>query len=322
MKRFMKFGSALCALLLVCSFFLVSCDIDSILDEALGAQESKLVEDMGKPEETKKNNDKNKDKDNGKETDSDHEHNFSSGWQYNDQKHWLECSDKTCNKKFEKDDHQWTNNGSEKICLVCGATTTKDVESGEVGEVGEISKEAWASSFANYTVTMEGTMDVSLAGSVISTSYVKQEMKIANGKMLVTMLATDGSASDSDSLLYEGDIADTQIAQTSEIFLTLVNESEFFEYNNDTNTYTLSKDISYDTVLQSVINSPDGSLSTADVPTTIEMRDAEITVSSDGKLLKLVCYYAQIMDMGYGMATTTAGTVTWTFSNYGTTVID
>ena len=337
MRKFIRLGTALCALLIACSTLLTSCDdLEGILNDAIGSalqEESKTPEGA---EETKKNNnnkDKDKDKNNKKETEAVHEHDFSNGWSYNKQNHWLECADKTCNKKYEKDDHQWVANGYitkptpsadgilENICAVCGATTTESVE------FNGLSKEEWSdiiaeSTFDNYTLLMEGSMTVRTNGITLATSNVKEEMKIADNKMLVTMFATDGNSSDDSSTLFEGNIADTQIAQTSEMFVKVLNKFESFVYHKNTNTYTIDETISYDTVLQSVINSSDGSFTTQELPTTITVSGIEISLSDDGQLLKLVCDYTQSMDMGLGIKTSTSGATTWTFSNYGTTVID
>lgn len=57
-----------------------------------------------------------------------------------------------------------------------------------------------------------------------------------------------------------------------------------------------------------------------DVPAVIEMREATVELSADGSLVKLVCDYSQKMELG--IVTETSGITTWTFSNYGTTVIE
>ena len=131
----------------------------------------------------------------------------------------------------------------------------------------------------------------------------------------------DSPAEDEELVIADGEIAEAQKLQYSQVFMTLLEDYKNFTYDADTNTYKVMTNVKVEKVLKAVSFSPDGSVTTFDLPTVLEMREAEVTVSSDGKLIKFVCDYSQTMDM-YGTTMVTAGKTTWTFSDYGTTVIE
>ena len=176
--------------------------------------------------------------------------------------------------------------------------------------------------FENYTFTMEGTMTVVQTGVEPVVSDIREEIKITSDKVSMELLAddTESSASDSQTMVFEGEIAEAQKAQCAQLFMAVLEEYDSFVYDPATGVYTIPKTITIEKVLKGVGSAENG-ISMFDVPATIEIRQAKATISEDGKLLTFVCEYTQIMDM-YGSEITTSGNTTWTFSDYGTTVID
>ena len=63
----------------------------------------------------------------------------------------------------------------------------------------------------------------------------------------------------------------------------------------------------------------DGSL--FEIPLIIEFKDAVVTFADNGMISTLVCDYSQTMDFGDRIVVS-AGQTTWTFADFGTTVIE
>ncbi len=261
-----------------------------------------------------------------------HQHTFGDTWAYDEQYHWHECDNETCTEVADKAEHQWVDKGvtteptaesdgvSEKECSVCKAKSSQTVS------FNGVSKDKWLSmladsNFDNYTLKLEGTMTATSPNGN-ATSKVKETIKIADGKMHIEMFAADenSTASDSHTMLLEGELAEMQKIQNSQIFMTLLKEYESFEYDEATKTYKVPQTVSIDTVLKGISMSGDEYVS-FDAPSKLEMREAEVTLSEDGKLIKFVCDYSQIMTMGEDGTTSVSGVTTWEFSDYGTTVI-
>ncbi|MBO5883699.1 MAG: hypothetical protein J6Q78_04775 [Clostridia bacterium] len=172
---------------------------------------------------------------------------------------------------------------------------------------------------ANYTVIMEGNMSVTTNGKEEGTSDVKQKTKVANDKLSMEIFAGDQSV---DTMVIDGDLAKAQMTQTSQLFKTLMAEYDNFTYDADKKIYKVTESVTIDTVLKGFGYQDEGAVREFDVPTVIVMRDAEITVSEDGKLVSFVCDYSQSMTMTDGDEVVTSGVVTWSFSDFGTTVIE
>lgn len=172
---------------------------------------------------------------------------------------------------------------------------------------------------ANYTVIMEGNMSVTTNGKDEGTSDVKQKTKVANGKLSMEIFAGDQSI---DTMVIDGDLAKAQMTQTSQLFKTLMAEYDNFTYDADKKIYKVTESVTIDTVLKGFGYEDGGAIREFDVPTVIVMRDAEITVSEDGELVSFVCDYSQSMSMTDGDEVVTSGNVTWSFSDFGTTVIE
>ncbi len=207
-----------------------------------------------------------------------------------------------------------------------GGSEGSETESTPVFE--GLSKDEWTSMlstshFENYTLNMEGTMDVLLNGVKNSTNNVSETLQVTADKLLVTLHADDtqSDASDQETILLEREQAKSHKDQYSWLFLTMLEQFDSYRYDKATKTYKLTDDVVIEKDMEGFISDEQGLLSTFTIPTKLEIRDAEVSVSEDGKLLKLVCDYSQTTAMGTEGETTVSGVTTWTFSNYGTTVI-
>lgn len=181
-----------------------------------------------------------------------------------------------------------------------------------------------AANFENYTVTLEGMMTVVQPGQENVTSNVKQIVKIADDKMQLEIFASDADSSAEDSMkqVFVEEIAAEQKQQNEWLFLTLLAKRESFVYDPETNTYSITETIRIEETVKGISIDPEtGVPQSFDCPVVIEMREGVVTISEDGKLLKFVCDYSQSMEIR-GEVTTTMGLTTWTFSDYGTTVIE
>ena len=177
--------------------------------------------------------------------------------------------------------------------------------------------------FENYTLTMEGRMTVTQDGVDDSTtSDVHEVMKITADKVEIIAYAEDvnSPADDSFTIVVEGEDAEAQKVQISQIFMAILGHYESFVFDPLTGNYTIPETLTIEAVLKG-ISSSDGEIKTFDVPSTLVIREAIATISADGQLLTFVCDYTQTMNRGGGEIST-SGKTTWTFSDYGTTVIE
>lgn len=177
--------------------------------------------------------------------------------------------------------------------------------------------------FENYTLTMEGRMTVTQDGQNQGTSDVRDVMKITADKVEIIAYAEDvnSPADDSFTIVVEGEDAEAQKVQISQIFMAILGHYESFVFDPLTGNYTVPETLTIEAVLKGISYSSDGEIKTFDVPSTLVIREAIATISADGQLLTFVCDYTQTMNVG-GSEISTSGKTTWTFSDYGTTVIE
>lgn len=265
--------------------------------------------------------------------DDGHVHDFAEEWEYDSAHHWHDCTDEDCLIVSGLAEHTWGDETvvkeatpnkegiSEKKCTVCGAT-----ENSSVAFAG-ISENKWDmmisdAAFENYTFTTEGRMTASGTNQETTVSDVKSTVKIASDKIEIILYAEEanGTASDAMTMKFDGETAEMMKSQYVQIFMLVLKDYKNFEYNSESKTYKITETITISDDIIGVAGHGE-SFTTFTIPAVIEIRDAEATLSDDGKILKLVCDYSQTMDTGNG-TTVASGITTWTFSDYGTTVID
>ena len=174
--------------------------------------------------------------------------------------------------------------------------------------------------FQNYTVIFEGKMSVTQDGVYDSTSDVWQKIKVTSDKIEIALGASEVGSPDGSgetTMTFDGEAAETQKIQNSQLFLLILRDYDNFEYDAETDTYIIPEPI----VLNEVLKGMHGDGTLFDVPTKIEIREAIVTFTEDGILSTFRCDYSQTMDMG-DQIVTTSGKTTWTFTDFGTTVIE
>jgi len=172
--------------------------------------------------------------------------------------------------------------------------------------------------FENYTLTMEGRMTVTQGNETREPYDMKQVIKTTADQISITLYHENQPV---DTMVFDGEIAKTQKNQNSQLFLTILRQYDSFVFDADTKTYKILETVSFDTVLKGLSFDDNDTPTEFDVPATIVIREATATLSEDNHILTFVCDYSQTMDIE-DTVTTTAGLTTWTFTDYGSTVIE
>ncbi len=176
----------------------------------------------------------------------------------------------------------------------------------------------------NYTLTNEGLMSVTKNGVDEGKTNMKQVLKIADGKAEITLFAENGNGEmqqAGESMVLEGEMATSQIEQNNKLLETILAKYDKFVYDAETESYAITETITIDEVVDGVEHDIDsGNLVPIKIPAKITIKNAKVTLTEDGKLLKLVCNYTQEMTKD-GEVIVTSGINTWTVTDYGTTAI-
>lgn len=226
------------------------------------------------------------------------EHNYKTEWSSDATNHWHECADEGCTEVADKAEHNW--NGD--VCTVCNAT--KKAEEKPQG----ISKEKWeeitsAIAFENYTLVQTGL--VTPQGQ----SAVQQDclIKFANDKVALQISLGEG---DPLEMIYEGIEAEEQKASYESVFMALLDNFDDFKYDATDKTYKNPEAITVEITMAS-----------QGMTASITMANGVVTLDSNGKIATFECDYTQTTTV-MGQAITAVADMHWTFSNYGTTVIE
>ena len=209
-----------------------------------------------------------------------------------------------------------------------GDTTAGDTTGGDTtappADIG-VSEEDWndmlsEESFENFTLLTEGNMTTIQGGASYGPYKTKSLCRMTADKMELTLYDGESDAPMPGSMVevFEGEIAEAQKLQYSQLFVNILSQYESYTYDAQTKTYKIDELTVWDGTVKAISLREEAAL--IDVPCTIEIRNAEATLSEDGKLLKLVCDYTQSMTMT-GEEITVFGVTTWTLSDYGSTVI-
>ena len=158
-----------------------------------------------------------------------------------------------------------------------------------------------------------------------------QEIQVPQQAMTLKECMEYAVSNSTKMRIQQADTRDAQVERRSailEAFTPSVSAGSYAYYNfgrsvdPETNTYSITETIRIEETAKGISIDPEtGAPQSFDCPVVIEMREGVVTISEDGKLLKFVCDYSQSMDM-HGYITTTMGLTSWTFSDYGTTVIE
>lgn len=177
----------------------------------------------------------------------------------------------------------------------------------EAKEIFEnLTKEEWqqalaAPNFENVTIryeyTNEGLLTKQIAKFTKDGVYRKMESFDAEGK-----------ATGEHDIYCEGEEATQQRNLFLQTFLAIVEDRDNFEYNETTKLYTAKN-------AEARIDQADG------IYLTEKMKDGKLAFNKDGNVDTFECNLTESIYMANELKQSINIDVTWTFSNYGTTVI-
>ena len=205
-------------------------------------------------------------------------------------------------------------------------TDAPNTEGSDTGETEQqtLSADIGLSKTENYTLTLEGLMSVTKNGVDEGKSNMKQVLKIANGKSELIMYGENENGEmepTEGSIVLEGEMAKQQIEQSNKLLETILSKYGEFVYDTETKSYAITETIIIEELMDGFeYDHESGNPIPIKIPTKITIADATVTLTEDGKLLKIVCDYTQEMTMN-GEVIITSGINTWTVTDYGTTVI-
>lgn len=262
-----------------------------------------------------------------------HEHSFGSDWQKDGSVHWRACTGGGCKEIADRAEHVWTDmgviveptqdsNGTlRQKCSVCEAVKDSTVAFEGINE-NKWNTMLSDANFENFTLLTEGNMTTTQGGQTFGPYKTKSACKMTADKMALILYDAESDAPiPGDSMeIFEGEIAEAQRQQYTQLFLNILSQYESFSYDADNKIYQIDELTVWNGTIKG-ISMREEEVQLIDVPCTIEIRNAEAALSVDGKILSLVCDYTQTMTMD-GEEIVAFGVTTWTFSDYGTTVIE
>ena len=168
--------------------------------------------------------------------------------------------------------------------------------------------------FQNYTVNLSGIMTVTENGVYNSTADMSQTVKVTSDKISLTLMP---GTEEEFSMEFEGETAIAEKEQNAHIFMLILKDYDSFVYDAENNVYLIGKSI----VIEETGYGVDGNGELIDMPIIIEFKEAVVTFADNGMIATLVCDYSQTIVM-QGTTIVTAGETTWTFTDFGTTIIE
>ena len=232
-----------------------------------------------------------------------HTHEFKEEWANDENYHWHECKGELCFEISNKEEHSWdegvivteptkeTEGEKKYTCTVCNAIK------GEKIEFDGISEEKWnsiiqSSLFDNVTFNLDATF---ISGYEYEPGPYYSEVKLAGEKCLL-----DGEpARDSEKQDIRELFINTSIA--------IVSNFDNFEYNEESDKYTSKEAIVYN-------------LNMVTVSAKITAENIVVELDANMNIYKISCKMTQEFEMD-GLQAYVLN-VTFTFTNYGTTVIE
>ncbi|MBQ9760752.1 MAG: hypothetical protein IJW16_05330 [Clostridia bacterium] len=172
-----------------------------------------------------------------------------------------------------------------------------------------IDEEGWkamlaAPNFSNYTLNQSGTMTMTMDGQSI-TNRQDAVLKI-NPDKIDHSLKIDGE--EVINGVITGEEAAAQKANYEKTFLAVLADFNNFEYDTDEKVYKNPNKVIVD-------------LTQGEYTAKLEMENGKVTLSEDGKLVKFTCKLTQTTTIPERGDQVAVGDITWTFSDYGTTVV-
>ncbi len=163
--------------------------------------------------------------------------------------------------------------------------------------------------FENYTLKQSYSVILDENSTTVDTI-----IKFADDKVFLSMSADN----ETHTVLFEKEEAKAQKQSYENLFLALLANFDDYEYDANENAYKNPETI---TVEQTIIYPTTDGTTNYVVHIKSVMSNGKATVSTDGKLLTFVCDYTQTTTFENGEEQVTDTKMSWTFSDYGTTVI-
>lgn len=184
-----------------------------------------------------------------------------------------------------------------------GAAACEDEQKPAAG--AGVSEEKWEAmlaeeNFENYTLTQSGYVvyeGADIDGGIQQDAVVK----FADDKVQLIM-ELDGELA--TEIVYTGEEATLQRSTYTQVFMALLDAYESYTYDAASDVYKVNEKVTVE-------------LTVYDMPVVIVMEEGQVKLSDDGRIVDFTCDYTQTTN---GILMTTE--MHWTFSDYGTTVID
>ena len=251
--------------------------------------------------------------------DESHTHTYKTEWTYDTTHHWHDCEGEACIEVSDKAEHVWDEGritteatasvSGEKTytCTVCQATK------GESFAFAGISEEKWKAMISPATLT---NYTVKYGGRVTQTDSDTDTVTVSDQSFTVKFNAdkcyaygTVKPEGAEEFVIVNGIFTGEDFPPVKKIyesiFLAILSEYKNYQYNSADNVYEIPKPI-------------DVTIEYADTSGFISVSNSRVSISDDGKLLKLVCNYSQREE---GLDFLVTSEMTYTFSDYNTTVI-
>ena len=245
--------------------------------------------------------------------DEDHEHVFKTEWAKDATHHWHECEGDNCLAFSDKAEHTW-NEGEittdatadaegEKTftCTVCGATKGESVEF-----VG-ITEEIWQESLAEQKFD-NVTVHYSFKTPEMTQNHI---VKIANDEVYREATMIGDGFDYTDSVFYTGEEGILQRDMFLSVFLALLADRDHYVYDSETGLYLSPNEVT------TTLPMDEDNIYAKEV-----MTNGKAKFDSTGKLEEFSCSLTESIYKNDVLEGEVSGEVVWTFSDYGTTVID
>ena len=241
--------------------------------------------------------------------DEEHTHTYKTEWTYDTTHHWHECSGEDCVDVSDKAEHVWdegtitTEATSEAdgektyTCTVCNATK------GESVAFAGVSEEKWntaiqPSNFDNVTFAF----NCSFLEAGISTESFAYNCKIdGNNATMDDVISGQHMTMDAETITTVKDIyINTATA--------IVENFDNFTYDKDSEAYKSNKDIVYTVTVMGY-------------EATITAKDVSVILDTNSNIASIDCTMIQDFEENGNPKQYTLD-ITFTYSNYGTTVVE
>jgi len=234
-------------------------------------------------------------------TGGDHKHSYWANWEKDATHHWHACKGEDCDSVIDKDVHQW-DEGVEfdgqinYTCDVCEATKTEQAPASKMS-LAEWNAMLDMSNFGNFSLVWSLTVDgVEGEYTVKHAEGALQYVLKMNGEEVESVIIPQNSY---DRL---GEFISVPIA-------VLAANYEAANYNAAQDKYTVSGTVNAEYIYENGGGDP--------VTVEVAMTNG-VVKANGGKLIELSCDYTETVNN----QTTSYEDAVWSFSHYGTTVID